>query len=119
MQIAEVLGKRGGILLYTRHIKLVTPRLDRAKDEVEAQVGIVLIQAHFKVCRLSVIVKIHCAPFDVKNPVRRAARHRCEYAAAAGKVCATLPDYIGAIIAPVREDGVVKRADIVRRGYAP
>jgi hypothetical protein len=52
---------------------LVAAGLDGAKDEVKPLIGIILIEAHLEICRLSVIGKIHCAPFDVKDAIGRGA----------------------------------------------
>ena len=52
---------------------MVAARLNSADDHLELQVRIVFIQTRFKVRRRSVIGKIHGAPFDVKDTVRRAA----------------------------------------------
>jgi hypothetical protein len=58
---------------YARDIELVAAWLNGTKDEIEPLAGIVLIQAHFKVRRLIVVVKIHRAPFNVEDSIGRAA----------------------------------------------
>ena len=48
---------------------MIAAVLDGAEDEVKALIGIILIQPHLEIRRLSVIGEIHCAPFDVKNAI--------------------------------------------------
>ena len=60
-----------------RHILMVATRLNSANDNVEPQILIwasVLIYAHFKIRRRVVIGEIDCAPLNVEDTVRRAAR---------------------------------------------
>jgi hypothetical protein len=95
---------------------LIAAGLHGAEDEVKPLVGIVLIQANLKIRRLSVIGEIHCTPFNVKDAIRRRARHGSKDATAAGKVCTPLAHDVCAIIAPETKNRVSKRALIVRSG---
>jgi hypothetical protein len=52
---------------------LVATGLDSAEDYVKPLVGIILIQPNLEIRGLIVIGKIHCAPFDVKDAIGRAA----------------------------------------------
>ena len=52
---------------------MVATGLDSAKDDVKPLVGIILIQADLEIRRHVVIGEIHCAPFDVKDAIGRAA----------------------------------------------
>jgi hypothetical protein len=52
---------------------LIAAGLHGAEDEVKPLIGIILIQPHLEIRRLSVIEEIHCTPFDVKNAIGRAA----------------------------------------------
>src|SRR6478672_4663685 len=74
---AEVLSVNSQVAfpLDTRHPRAfgVERWSEHAKDHVEPPVWIVLIQAHLKILRRRVIPIEYCAPFDVKDAVRRAA----------------------------------------------
>ena len=70
---AEVLRKGVAGTLHTRNILLIAPRLYRPEDDVKAMVRVALIQAHFEIRRLIVIVEIHRTPFNVKDPIGRTA----------------------------------------------
>jgi hypothetical protein len=52
---------------------LIATWLYGAEDEVEAFVRIILVQTGLEVGRHRMIGEIHCAPFDVKDTIRRAA----------------------------------------------
>ena len=52
---------------------MVATGLDSAKDDVKPLVGIILIETDLEIRGLVVIGKIHCAPFDVKDAIGRAA----------------------------------------------
>ena len=57
-----------------RDIAMVAAYLNITDDHIEAQVRIgILIQARFKIRRRRIIGKIHGAPFNIKDAVRRAA----------------------------------------------
>ena len=104
--------------LHATYIQFVATRLDGAEDKVKAQVRIALIKTQLKIRCLSVIGEIHHAPFNVKDAIGCAARDGGEDAAAAGKVCTTLAHNVGAVIAPVRKNGVIKGTNVVRRRQA-
>jgi hypothetical protein len=72
---AEVLREEPSpcVPLYARDIRLVAAGLDGAEDYVKPLVRIILIQAELEIRRLIVIGEIHCAPFNVEDPIRRAA----------------------------------------------
>jgi hypothetical protein len=52
---------------------MVAARLNSADDHLKFQVWIVLVQTRFKIRRGSVIGKIHSAPFNIEDTVRRGA----------------------------------------------
>jgi hypothetical protein len=63
------------------------------------------------------IGKVNGAPFDIEDPVGRSARHRGEDAASSTRESRAPGLRIGALVVPVREDGVVvggprQRADV-------
>jgi hypothetical protein len=54
---------------------MVGAGLDSPEDYVKPLVGIVLVQAHFKIRCRAIIGKIHRVPLDVKDAVGRSARN--------------------------------------------
>jgi hypothetical protein len=52
---------------------LVAAGLNGSEDEVEPLVGIILIQPHLEIRRLSVIGEIDRTPFDVEDAIGRRA----------------------------------------------
>jgi hypothetical protein len=52
---------------------MIAAYLNSADDYLELQVRIVLVQACFKIRRRRCIGKIHGAPFNIEDTVRRAA----------------------------------------------
>jgi hypothetical protein len=97
---------------------LIASRLHSAEDKIEPLVGIILIQPYLEVGCLIVIGEIHCAPFNVKDAIGRAARDGRKDATTAGEVITAFAHYVGAIIAPERKDRVIKRPNIWRRRQA-
>ena len=93
---------------------MIAAGLDSAENEVEALVGIILIQPNLEIRRLSMIREIDRAPFDVKNAIRCAARNGSKDAAAAGEVCTAFAHDVSAIIAPETENGEIKRPYVRR-----
>jgi hypothetical protein len=67
---AEILCKAAVSALDARHVVVIGARIECADDYLEPSVGIVLIQAHFKVLCRRVVGKQHGAPFDVEYAVR-------------------------------------------------
>ena len=85
--------------------------IERADDDLELQVGIVLIQANLVILRRIVVVEQHRAPFNVEDTVRRAARDRGEdTAVSTGEAGAAAQAEIGALVLPNTEDGEVIQA---------
>jgi hypothetical protein len=83
-------------------------RVDRTVNYIKAQGWIILIETHLKILRRVVIGEKHCPPFNVKDPVRRAARDRSEDAAGSTReIRASAQTDIGAHVLPQWEDGIV------------
>jgi hypothetical protein len=99
---------------------MVAAWLNSADDHVETQVVIwptVLIQTRFKVRRRRVIGKINSAPFNIEYAVWRCARYRREDTACSTRETgAASQTNVRAHVLPHRENGVVIRPNIGRRG---
>lgn len=94
---------------------MVAARLNSADDHLELQVRIVLKQTRFKVRRRSVIGKIHSAPFNIEDTVRRCAGDRRKHTTVStGEARAAAQAEIGAQVLPHREDCEVIRPDVGR-----
>ena len=92
---------------------MVAARLNSADDHLEAEIRIALKQLCFKICRRRVIGKIHSAPLDVEDSIRRSACDRSENTArTTWKIRATGQTEIGPQILPHREDGEVIRPNV-------
>ena len=95
---------------------MVGAGLNSANNHVEAEVVVrptVLIETRLKIRRRRVIGKIHGAPFNIEDPVRRAPRDRGEdTAGSTGEIRATAQAQVGAQILPHGEDGEVIRSNI-------
>ena len=71
------------------------------------KVSLPLIQPQFVIGRHGDIGKVNRAPFDIEDPVGCSARHRGENTAGSTRESRAAAVCIGALVIPVREDGVV------------
>lgn len=96
---------------------MVAAYLNITDDHIETQVRIgILIEARFKIRRRRGIGKIHSAPFDIEDPVRRTACDRREDTAGSAGETSAARLCIGLQVLPHREDGIIIRPDVGRRG---
>ena len=75
-----------------------------AVDDVE-DVRVVLVEHHFVLIGLSIVVKVHRVEIDVEGSVRRSARCGSEDTASICPRSATAQTCIGPLVALIREDG--------------
>ena len=75
VSIAEVLSEEPDtrVALDAGDIVVIAAHLSVADNHLELQVRIVLIQTRFEIRRRRCIGKIHSAPFNIEDTVRRTA----------------------------------------------
>ena len=101
--VAEVLVKVSALLYST--CGGCVAQSHRAIDHIKPALS--LIQPQLVVGPHGDIGKVNRAPFDIEDPVGRCARHRGEDAAGSTRESRAPAVCIGALVIPVREDGVV------------
>ena len=118
VSIAEVLSEEPStrVALDAGDIAVIAAHLSVADNHLELQVRIVLIQTRFEIRRRRRICKIHGAPFNIEDTVRRTARYRCKHTAGSTRESRAARLYIGLQVLPHWEHAEIIRPDVGRRG---
>jgi hypothetical protein len=102
--VTDVLSKECVVSLHSARSRYVAIS-HRAPDHIKAILP--LIQPKFVIGSHGDISEVNSAPFDIKDPIRRCARHRSEHAASSTRESRAPGVCVCALVIPVREDGVV------------
>jgi len=104
--VAEILREGGVVLLHSSRGRCVAVA-HRAVDHIKPTLP--LIQPQLMVGLQGGVGEIHCAPFNVEDPVRRGPTHRGENTALAARIrgAASPAQIVRPLVVPVWVDAVV------------